>query len=199
MKLFSFFYGCVLFGSALLPLPSAAQVDEAVDKLKSIKNAVKDELKIEPIDYEKLKSVLPKRFKGLKRTDLFGERASAFGLKISYARAEYRGKKGGRVRIKVTDTGNVRKLAATAMAAWLTADIQRRSDDGFERTFEYQGHRAFAKYSKSKEAGELKVLVADRFLVEIEGKGVEMETVTAAMKKIKIKKLVKWRDQGVEK
>jgi hypothetical protein len=177
----------------------SSQMDRTGDKIRDAKKSVSDELKVEPVDYEKLKKLLPKSLKKMKRTDLFGERTSALGVKISYARAKYHAKKRGSIQIKITDMGTIKKLASLAMSAWVSANIERKSDDGYERTFEYNGHRAYTKYSRSKEAGDLKVLVADRFLVEVEGKNVEMKAVAAALKKVNIKKLGKMRMVGVVK
>ncbi len=160
------------------------------------RRSLSNELKVRPLDYEKLKTVLPKSLKGMKRVDLFGEQVSALGVRVSYARAEYRGKEGARIRIKVTDTGNIKKVASLAMSAWISADIQRRSDDGYARTFYYKGHRAYVEYSSSKESGKVNVLVADRFLVEVDGKGTDMKAVEFALGKVNVKKLTRWRDVG---
>lgn len=178
---------------------AAAQVDEAVEKLHDAKQSVSNELKVEPVDYEKLKGLLPKSLKKMEQEELFGERSSALGVKISYARAQYSAKKGGSIRIKITDMGTVKKLASLAMSAWVSANIERKSDDGYERTFDYKGNRAYTKFSRKKETGEIKVLVADRFLVEVEGQEVEMKAVAAALKKINVKKLEKMRMVGVVK
>jgi hypothetical protein len=169
---------------------------------KQVKEAGKTLAKsidVEPVDYEKLKGLLPKKLKKMERVELFGERASGLGIKLSYARAEYRDQKDGSVKIKITDTGSIKKLASLAMTAWAAANIQRKSDDGYERTFDYNGHRAYTKYSRSKAAGEIKVLVANRFLVEVTGEDVDMKPVAAALKKINIKKLAKWREEGTNK
>jgi hypothetical protein len=177
----------------------AAQMDQAADKIRGAKESVTHELKVQPVDYEKLKMLLPKSLKKMKRTELFGEAASALGVKISYARAQYHAKKEGRIRIKITDMGTIKKLASLTMSAWVSANIERKSDDGYERTFEYNGHRAYTKYSRRKGEGEIKVLVADRFLVEIDGENAEMKAVAEALKKINMKKLAKWKDVGVIK
>ena len=189
------FFGLLMIACAA----RSSQMDQTGDKIRDTKKSVSDELKVEPVDYEKLKKLLPKSLKKMKRTELFGERSSALGVKIAYARAQYGAKKEGNIRIKITDMGTVKKLASLAMSAWVSANIERKSDDGYERTFKYKGNRAYTKYSRSKETGDLKVLVADRFLVEVDGKNVEMKAVAAALKKINIKKLEKMRTVGVVK
>jgi len=174
----------------------SAQLKEQV---KDAGKTLAKSIDVEPVDYEKLKGLLPKKLKKMERVELFGERASGLGIKLSYARAEYRDRDQGSIKIKITDTGSIKKLASLAMTAWAAANIQRKSDDGYERTFDYNGHRAYTKYSRSKAAGEIKVLVANRFLVEVEGEDVAIKFVAAALKKINVKKLAKWREEGINK
>lgn len=184
--------------SVLLLISALSGQAQVGKKLDDAKRSVASELKVQPVDYRKLKKLLPKKLKDMEQEQLFGERTTAFGVRLSYARAEYRNKKGS-ITLKITDTGTVKRLASLAMTAWVTANIRRQSDDGYERTFDYRGHRAYTKYSRSKASGVIKVLVADRFLVEAEGDGVDIKQVGAALKKINIKKLARWKNAGVQK
>ena len=187
-SLFCIMMTLILFGSL-----GYAQVDKARD----VGESIADQVKIEPVDYELLKELLPKKLKKMQRVNIFGETSSMLGIKTSNARAEYEGKNEEQMEIKITDMGTIKSLASMAMAAWVAADIEKESDDGFERTIDYKGHKAYTKYSKSREHGEYKVLVADRYLVEVEGEHVEMKQVERAIDKINIKKLEKLKDSGV--
>lgn len=187
--LFCIVISLILFGSS-------GYTDQA-DKARDVGESIADQVKIEPVDYELLKDLLPKKLKKMQRVDIFGETSSMLGIKTSNARAEYEGKNEAQMEIKITDMGTIKGLASMAMAAWVAADIEKESDDGFERTIDYKGYKAYTKYSKSREHGEYKVLVAGRYLVEVEGEQVEMKLVERAIDKINIKKLEKMKDRGV--
>ncbi len=174
-----------------------AQVEKGVDKAKELGKSIADQTKIKPVDYEELKDLLPNKLKKMDRVEVFGENSSMLGVKTANARAEYEGKNGQHIEIKITDMGTIKSLASFAMAAWVAADIEKESDDGFERTIDYKGHKAYTKYSKSKEQGEYKVLVSGRYLVEVEGENVKMKQVEKAIDDIKIKKLEKMQDRGM--
>ena len=190
---------CIILGLMIVLSWSANafQVEKSVDKAKELGQSIADQTKIEPVEYEDLKDLMPKKLKKMQRVDIFGENSSMLGVKTANARAEYEGKKDQHVKIKITDMGTIKSLASFAMAAWVAADIEKESDDGFERTIDYKGHKAFTKYSKSKQRGEYKVLVSGRFLVEVEGDNVDMKQVEKAIDEINIKKLEKIKDRGV--
>ena len=120
-----------------------------------------------------------------------------FGFRISQAEADYEGKRDGSIHISVIDFGSIKGIAGKAMVAWMSAEIDNKSDKGYERTTEYQGFKAFEKYSYQDKEGKLSVIVAERFLVDVEGERVEMKDIKKAMAGVDLKKMKKLKDFGV--
>ena len=76
---------------------------------------------------------------------------------------------------------------------------RKESDTGFERTITYKGSRGHEKYDSSRKRGEMQVVVADRFVVEVRGRKVEWKAIRSAMEALDLDDLTKWKDHGVTK
>lgn len=119
------------------------------------------------VDFRELKKVMPDSAASLKRTSLSGEKNSAMGMTISHAEAEYESSKEGRGSIKITDYGAT-GMAAMMNTAWSSREIDRESDDGYERTTTINGQKAVEKFNTSSNSGTIELIVASRFMIEIE-------------------------------
>ena len=67
---------------------------------------------------------------------------------------------------------------------------------GFERTGEFEGHRSYQKWQKAGERGEIKLLVAGRFTVEVKGRKAKWEALEAAGKGVDLDGLEGLKDSG---
>ena len=101
--------------------------------------------------------------------------------------------------MSIIDFGSVKGIAGKAMLAWLSADIDNESDDGYEKTTEYKGYKAYEKYSYEDKEGKLSIIVEERFLVNAEGTNTDMKSIKRAMSATNLKKLKKLKDFGVPK
>ena len=168
--------------------------------MKKMGKALGGGQKVEPVDFRDLKELLPNSLSGMKRTDASGERTKAFGIHVSKAEGNYESKDGdSTIDIEITDMGSISGLTAMATFAWAFGEIDRETDSGYEKTTEYSGHRAFEEYDNDDGSGKIQVLVAKRFMVEVEGYGVKMKAIKNALDKINIRKLEKMKDYGVQK
>ena len=155
--------------------------------------------KVEPVSFRELKELLPQSLPGMTREDAGGEKTSAMGIKVSEAHATYRGDNGKRIEIKITDFGSLKGTMAMATMAWAMADFERETEDGYEKTTTYQGHKALEKYETDDKEGEIQVIVGKRFMVEVEGRNLDMDEIKSALKKIDLGKLEAMKNKGVEK
>jgi hypothetical protein len=73
--------------------------------------------------------------------------------------------------------------------AWGMVEIDRESETGYEKTGKLGGRKSYEKYDNASKAGELKVLVGSRFLVEITGENVAMDDLKGALGKLDLAKL----------
>ena len=153
-------------------------------------------LKVEPVDFRKLRDLLPEAVGNLERTEIEGQKGGAMGMSVSSSEAVYAGEEGRRLTVKLTDMGNVSGLAMMGLG-WAMIEIDKETSSGYERTTEYEGHKAHEKYDRDRERGEMQAVVAGRFVVEVEGRGVEMETVKAAMAALDLGALEDMKDEGV--
>lgn len=79
------------------------------------------------------------------------------------------------------------------------AEIDKETENGYERTFMYKGNKGYEKYNNNSQDGEISVLVAKRFVVEVNGNNVSMNELKAALDMIDTGKLEGMKDLGVEK
>lgn len=135
---------------------------------------------IESADFRDLKKILPERLMRMDRTSFSGERSGIKGLKVSVAEAEYEDDD-RRLEIKIVDGAG---FASFALAGWSMLDIDKEDRNGYERTTTIDGHKAFEKYNSKWEEGELAILYEDRFIITIEGKGIDKDDLRRALNKL---------------
>jgi len=176
------------------PAGSFKKMGEAMEQLGQKMN---EGAKVEPVDFKELKALLPASLSGMERGEASGEKTSAMGMKVSRAEADYSGGDGG-IHIALQDMGTLSGMAAMAFS-WAFTDLEKDTGHGFERTTTYRGHRAFEKYDENDREGEISVLVAKRFLVEVRGHGVAMEDLRAALGAVDVGQLAGMKDQGITK
>jgi hypothetical protein len=141
------------------------------------------------VDFRELKALLPTNLPNMKRTSATGEKSGAMGMKVSFAEGAYETEEGGSIKIKITDNGGLGSFMALAQAGWSMSDIDRETENGYEKTTTYGGNKALEKYDTSEKSGEIQILVADRFMVEVTGSDVEMDAIKGAVEKIDLNKL----------
>jgi hypothetical protein len=56
---------------------------------------------------------------------------------------------------------------------FMTTGYEKETADGFERSVNVGGNPGWEKWDKGSKNGELAIVVAKRFLVQVEGHGVE--------------------------
>ena len=153
--------------------------------------------KVTPVDFRELKALLPEALPGMKRTRAEGERAAAMGVNLSKAEGEYE-KEGSSVHISLMDMGTLSGMAAMATVGWAMAEIDKETETGYEKTSTYQGYKSHEEYNRNSKDGEVTVLVADRFVVEVRGNNLPMESIMAALGAIDLNKLASMKGKGVE-
>lgn len=166
------------------------KMQEAVGKMQS---------NVDPVSYKKLKALLPEKAGDFTRKKTRGQKAGAMGFKVSHAEGDYEGPDGARLSIKITDTGTMKGFAGMAAAQWAMVELERESDDGYERTFTYEGNKAYEKYENASKSAQLNTIVGNRFVVELRGRKVEMKAVKSALEDVDLGALADMKDEGVKK
>ncbi|MBX2842090.1 MAG: hypothetical protein KTR26_09975 [Flammeovirgaceae bacterium] len=181
---------------------------DSEDPTKAMENAVKGMenafeesgiSKVEPVNFRKLKELLPEEVAGIDRTNAEGEKAGAMGMKISKAEGGYDdGDK--KINISITDMGFMAsgELGAMMTAGWLMADIDRESDTEMERTTKIKGYKGYEEYKFDKKSGKVSLFVGDRFIVEIDGRNIELDDLRETVDEIDLDELESMKDEGKE-
>jgi hypothetical protein len=164
----------------------------------AVSGAANGNKKVETVDYKELKALLPESLPGMKRTDATGEKSSAMGMQISNTEGRYSAENGGgSMTIKITDIGSMTGLAGMTAYAWAGVNIDRESDNEYEKTSTIGGYKSHEKYNKSSKSGEVSVLVGDRFVVDVNGDNVDMNAIKGALGKVDLGKLNSMKGEGV--
>lgn len=173
------------------------RMEEMGKKMEEQKNR-----KVEPVNFRKLRVLLPEAVgDSLERTAMEGQTGGAMGMNVSTTEATYESGGEGtgrhRVEIKITDMGAMSGFGAMGFG-WAMMNIDKESSSGYEKTTEHAGYKAHEKYDRNRRRGEMQVLVADRFVVEVTGRDVEMDAVKDALGQIDLSALAAMKDEGVQ-
>ena len=163
---------------------------EAIQQMADKAKEMQEKGPVDPVDFRKLKEMLPSRAGGLERTEATGEKNGAMGFSISQAEAKYeRGETN--MEVNIVDTGGVGGMAMMGMAAWAMAEVDKETATGYEKTTTIDGHKAYEKYDNEGKDGELNVIVGDRFIVTVKGRNVSMDQMKDTLDDVDLSKLAK--------
>ncbi|MCE7043634.1 hypothetical protein [Dyadobacter sp. CY312] len=162
---------------------------EALQQLADKAKEMQTREPVDPVDFRKLKELLPEAIAGFKRTEASGEKEGAMGFTISRSEASYKGDGDASLKLEILDTGGIAGVATMALAAWTMADIDKETPNGYEKTTTLESYKAYEKYSSQDKSGELNVLVADRYVVNVSGNNVSMEQLKSVLADLDLEKL----------
>lgn len=150
----------------------------------------------DPVDFRRLREVLPTELPGFGKPASSGEKTSVFGISVSEAKQRFRATDGARsVEIKVLDPGTMSGPFALAHS-WLSIEVDKESADGYEKTSTNQGRRMHESWQKSGQRAEIRTVVGGRFLVEVETVGLPMAETRALLSRIDFGKLEAMKGEG---
>ena len=141
---------------------------------------------VDPVDFKELQSILPE-VPGWEKNHPETERMTS-PVSFSFASTKYK-KNAFEVTEKITDSG-FNQLLVAPISMMLAAGYAKESTQGFEKSTTVAGYPAFEKWDKSDRSGQLTVFVNQRFLVELEGRGMsDNKELQAFLARTDLKKL----------
>ena len=180
-------------GAIQLPADQGQAMAAATDMLKAFTGATNNPMAAlggkPAVDFRELKALLPEDIAGLRRTNAQGKKTSAFGAEVAEARGEYGEAGGAHMNVKITDLAAMGPFGALAGMTWTVAEVESEGDDGYEKTTTYAGFKGLEKYTQASKSGSAKVVVGNRFIVEIDGRGVEPASLKAAAESLNLQAL----------
>lgn len=161
-----------------------ANMEEAMKQAQKQVDAIQGDNKdVTPVNFRKLKELLPEKLLGMPRTNHTGQSAGAMGIKVSTAEANYReGAK--RLNVKIMDAGGM-GISTMGMAAWASMEVDKEDDRGYERTSNWGDFKALEKCRTADKFCSLKLYSKSGIIAEIEGYDVsvdELKQVAGAIK-----------------
>ena len=124
---------------------------------------------VPPVDFEKLIGLLPAASSGWTQDKPTGE-TMTMPFAISNAEANYH-KGDAHIDLKITDAA-FNGLMMAPFRFMMASGYSKRDSEGFERAMTLGGSPGFEKWNNDKH-GEVTVVVANRFMVEGNGSGVD--------------------------
>lgn len=123
---------------------------------------------VEPVAFQTLQTALPE-LSGWEMDKPTGERMT---MPMPFSKSEASYHNGDqRVELSITDTA----LAAMLLMPFRmisAVGYSRETSEGYEKATTVSGHPAVEKWNADRKSGELTAVVADRFIVEIDGRTV---------------------------
>lgn len=154
-----------------------------------------DGKQVEALKPEQLKPFVPEELGGLPRTSYNVERNTVMGLQLATGKGSYRDAAGERtLDLEIVDMGGMSGLAM--FAGWALVQSESESDQGYERTYEKDGMRMHEQWNNTSRTGSYDVIVADRFLVKLQGRGIEMDDIKSNLNSLDLSDLAKLKDEG---
>jgi hypothetical protein len=181
----------LLIGCGRSESPDIKAPDSPADAIQAATEAIKGKAK-DPVDPAQLGDLLPEEAAGLPRTDLKKEKNGAMGLIMSTAMGRYQAQ-GQRVTISLTDIGGIGGMGALGAAAWAMSEFDRTTATGYERTTRFEGYKAMESLSSAggRVHAELSLIIADRFVIQIKGTGIDMDAVKATARALDLGRLAR--------
>jgi hypothetical protein len=152
--------------------------------------------RVDPLDIDLLKPLVPDTFAGLPRTSTKAEKNGIGAIMVSRAEATY-GDGGEReARLEITDTGGVSGLMG--LAAWTGVQEERESADGYSRTQKVDGRLTHMESSKRGD-DEFAVVIGERFMVSAKSRTLDADALRAAVAALDLGKLDSMKNVGIKK
>ncbi len=187
----------VACGGSDTPEPEPASAPESfADAMSQMQKAAEQmskggEGEVALIPAQTLQERLPPSIDGMERVSSERNEGGAMGMKVSTAKASYRSEDNREISIEVTDMGGTGMLAMMG-AAWAMVDMDRTTQDGYERTVTIEGNRGFEmerRYGGTTNH-ELSVIVGNRVLTKLEGENVSMDLLRSTLRDLRLGALV---------
>ena len=171
------------------------RVGEMQDAVEQMQEAA-ERPPADPVDFRRLRDLLPESVAGLERTEMEGASQGAMGFSVSEASAvDQTEGEDGRVEIKLTDLGALPSAGMFGLG-WTMADVDRETSTGYEKTIRLGENKGYREYDTERQGGEFSLLVADRFLVAVTGRNVEDASLEDALRAVDLSALAGMRDEG---
>jgi hypothetical protein len=159
-------------------------VEAALGAVGQIMSGGKD---VQPVDFHKLRDMLPESLPGMPRREASGQSGEAMGFKGSSATGRYSDAAGASITIEIADMASLSGLAG--LAGRFDPSMEKETDTGYERTRQVDGQLLHERYDRRARSGEVAMILGDRFAVTVHGSGVDATALTGALRQVDLTRL----------
>lgn len=145
----------------------------------------------DPVDFHVLESMLPASLAGMQRGVPQGNANQGMGIRETSAEVDFNGASNAHVHVSITDAAAVSGLAGIAEMANAQ---QSEQGDSYEKNETIGGHNVHEKWDAQYRHGELSLIVAKRYGVDVRGDNVNMDALKNALAQIDLGKLEAMKD-----
>jgi hypothetical protein len=168
------------------------QIEQASKQIAANINGEADDTKaVAAISTDILKDYLPSSFSGYSRGDVEANSGGVAGFSGSNVEAQY-AKGDAHLKLSITDLNAAGGFAA--LASQFGVETSKETANGYEKMGKVDGRMTTEEWHKDSKTGKYGVLVADRFMIEADGDGADMDDLKAAVGAVgpnKLEKLAK--------
>jgi hypothetical protein len=182
------FFTCLLLNTSCSSDPKSKEKAESKGVISSLRQGGK----VEVIEQQELKKMLPNRLAGLKQVASEGEKAGLLGLRYSRATAEYESGDAW-AEITIIDGGGFAEVInSLADDLNIQLDQEYENETGYQRNTTIGGYPATEQYDREEKSGEASVHVGERFLIHLEAEDISEKQFQKAVKAIDVKPFKKF-------
>ena len=154
---------------------------------------------VEAVDFRELRTIMPDRIRNMEKGKSNGERTGALGFRISQVDQMFYEEDGnGQIEISVVDLGGLKNVASMGLD-WLKLDVDRETDEGYERTRTYRDHPVLDKCDSMSGTMrcEMTAFVSRRFVVSLKSRDMEAGMLERVLEDMDIRKLERMKEEGI--
>ncbi len=148
---------------------------------------------VEALSSDTLRAFLPETLAALPRRSLEAGRNAALGFQISKAEAAY-GEGPRELELEIIDTGGAAGLLA--FAGWAQIEGMREEGTRSERTSREGSRIVHEKWDTADKDGEYTVILADRFVVKVEGGADSLADLKSVLREVDLARLESLKGEG---
>ena len=171
---------------------AAKQMEQAGKQVAASTNGEAGDTKAAAgISSDILQSYLPSSFAGYSRGDVEANSGGIAGFSGTNVEAQY-SKGDAHMKLSITDLNAAGGFAA--LAGQFGVETSKQTANGYEKLGKVDGRMTTEEWHKDSKSGKYGVLVADRFMIEADGEGADMDDLKAAIGAVgpnKLEKLAK--------
>jgi hypothetical protein len=171
--------------------PDATDTQDALNAtgglLTALGGALGGSHRVAPVDFHTLTTLLPASLPGMRRGAPSGSSKQAMGIHATSASVDFSGADNASINVTISDLSGVSGLMD--MAASLAHADESESANGYEKDVTIGGRAVHEKYDNPGRHGELSVIVAKRFEVDVAGSNVDMGALQRALAQVDLGRL----------